>query len=230
MKKYIKHIKCFIAFLLFFFGSLFKYIPILLFKIDINNISNSTSAVLSTFNNTICFIILVLMYRKNIIAGIKNLKEKKFKPLLDGFNYWFIGLMIMVLSNTLISMFSQIGTSTNEAQIRVLLNSSWTTMISISLLAPVIEELVWRQSLYDVLKNKWYYLMVSGVLFGALHVISSPITSFIDILYLIPYCSIGVAFAYTQYKTKNIVVSITMHVIHNSLNLISTLILMEMII
>ena len=230
MKKYIKYIKCVVAFSLFFFGSLFQYIPILIFKIDINTMSNTTSVLLSTFSNFICFVTLVLLYRKDIINGIKDLKEKKGKPLSDGFNYWFIGLMIMVLSNTIISFFSQIGTSTNEESIRLLLNSSWLATISIAVMAPVIEELVWRQSLYDVLKNKTAYVVTSGIVFGALHVFLNPITSFVDVLYLIPYCSMGLAFAYTQYKTKNIMASVTMHIIHNSLNVLSTLIFAGMII
>lgn len=230
MRKYIKYIKCVTAFSLFFFGSIFKYIPILIFKINLDTMSNTTSVLLSTFSNFICFTILVLLYRKDIINGIKDLKEKKNKPLLDGFNYWFIGLMIMVLSNTIISCFSPSGTATNEESIRLLLKSSWLATISISIFAPVIEELVWRQSLYDVFKNKTAYVIISGVVFGALHVLLNPITSFVDVLYLIPYCSMGIAFAYTQYKTKNVIVSITMHIIHNSLNVISTLLFMGMII
>jgi len=222
MKKYINYIKCVIAFCLLFFGSLLKYIPIAIFKIDINNMSNLTSIYLSTFTNVICFIILILMYRKDIINGIKDLKEKKYKPLLDGFNYWFIALMIMVLSNTIISCFSPLGTSSNEATIRELLNTSWLTILSVAIISPVIEELVWRMSLYKIIKNKWAYIIASGIIFGALHVMMTPTTSIIDLFYLIPYCSMGVGFAYMQYKTGNILTSISMHVLKKSQNTIST--------
>ena len=230
MKKYINYIKCVIAFCLLFFGSLLKDIPIAIFKRDINKMSNLTSIYLSTFTNVICFIILILMYRKDIINGIKDLKEKKYKPLLDGFNYWFIALMIMVLSNTIISCFSPLGTSSNEATIRELLNTSWLTILSVAIISPVIEELVWRMSLYKIIKNKWAYIIASGIIFGALHVMMTPTTSIIDLFYLIPYCSMGVGFAYMQYKTENILTSISMHVLHNSLNTISTLIFAGMII
>jgi len=225
MKKYIKYIKFAVALTLFFFGSLLQYIPIFLFKINTNTMSNSTIVALSTFSNLICFSILVLMYRKSIIAGIKDLKEKKAKPLLDGFNYWFIGLMVMVLSNTIISFFNNGATSTNEESIKVMLNSSWLTILSVAIIAPVIEELVFRKSFRDIFKNKWIYLITSGILFGALHVLLSPINSFIDYLYLIPYCSMGLAFSYMYYKTDNIMTSIVMHVTHNTINAISTLIL-----
>lgn len=225
MKKYIKYIKFTVALTLFFFGSLLQYIPILIFKINKETMSTSTSVALSTFSNIICFTILVLMYRKSIVEGIKDLKKKKYKPLLDGFNYWFIGLMVMVLSNTLISFINGGATSTNEESVRIMLSSSWLTLLSISILSPVIEELVFRKAFSDIFKNKWVYLTLSGLLFGALHVLLSPVTSFIDYLYLIPYCSMGLAFAYTQYKTNNIIPSITMHIIHNTINAISVLFL-----
>ena len=225
MKKYVKYIKFIIALTLFFFGSFLQYIPVLIFKINTNTMSTFTSIALSTFSNLICFIILILMYRKSIVTGFKDLKEKKGKPLLDGFNYWFIGLMVMVLSNTIISFINGGSTSTNEEQIRTMLNSSWLTILSVSILAPVIEELVFRKAFRDIFKNKWLYLATAGLLFGALHVLTSSISSFIDYLYLIPYCSMGLAFAYMYYKTDNILVSITMHVTHNTINAISTLIL-----
>lgn len=230
MKKYMKYIKLVSSLLIFFLHPLFQVIPILIFNIDLENISAKTNLYLQVFSSALSFIILIIMYRKDIINGIKDLKAKKCKPLLDGFNYWFIGLMIMVLSTTIIGLLSGNGTSSNESQIREMINTSWLTVISVSVLGPVIEELVWRQSLYDVFKNKWIYLLTSGVLFGALHVFGEPITSYVDILYLIPYCSVGVAFAYTQYKTKNIMASITMHVVHNTLNTISVLLFMGLMI
>ena len=103
------------------------------------------------------------------------------------------------------------------------------TTLSIAFLAPIIEELVFRQSFKDIFKNKWVYLATSGLLFGALHVVMSPIYSPLDYLYLIPYCSMGVAFSYICYKSNNIINSIIMHILHNSLNVISTLIFVGVI-
>lgn len=225
MKKYIKYIKFVIAICLFFFGSIFKYIPVFLFKIDIKNMSNTTSIALTVFSNALSFIILIFMYRKSIIEGFKDLKKKKCNPLLDGFNYWFTGLMIMVLSNSIISLINGGVTSTNEEAVRNMLESSWLAVLSVCILSPVIEELVFRKSFKDIFKNKWIYLATSGLIFGALHVFTSPVSSFVDYLYLIPYCSMGLAFSYMYYKTDNIMVPIVMHIAHNTINTISILLL-----
>ena len=145
---------------------------------------------------------------------------------ISQFNYWFIGVVIMIISNMIISYFNNGGTSNNEESIRIFLEKSpVVAVIGIAILGPVIEELVFRKSFKDVFKNKWVYLFSSGIIFGALHVIMSPINSFVDYLYLIPYCSMGIAVAYMYYDTDNIMTSITMHIFHNSLNVISTLLL-----
>lgn len=231
MKKIIPYLKFFSSLILFFFGTYLQYIPVFLFKIDTKNISSITAVSLSLFSNIVCFLILVIMYRKDIIKGFKDLKEKHAKPLGEGFNYWFIGLMIMVFSNIIISWFNQGGTSTNEESIRSML-SSFPLLVScsVAIISPCIEELVFRKSFREIFKNKWVYLCTSGLIFGALHVILSPIYSFVDYLYLIPYCSMGFAFSYMYYKTDNIMVPITLHIAHNTLNVISTLLLAGVII
>ena len=52
-----------------------------------------------------------------------------------------------------------------------------------------------------------------------LHIISY-ITSPIDLVYLIPYSALGIAFALLYHKTNNIFSTITMHAMHNLLAVI----------
>ena len=231
MKKYSKYIKFTIAILLFFFGALFQYIPILIFKIDLNTATDLTRTLLTMFSNTVIFIILVSMYFKNLIEGIKKLKDNKWKYLKIGFDYWFIGLMIMVLSNVAITLIKGGGTSTNEESIKqVLTTFPYLVIPYIAVISPCIEELVFRKAFKDVFKNKWVYICASGLIFGSLHVFLSPVNSFIDYFYLIPYCSMGLAFAFMCYETDNIAVPISMHILHNTLNIVSTLLLAGVII
>ena len=82
--------------------------------------------------------------------------------------------------------------------------------------APITEELIFRKSIKDFISNKWLYVIVSGLLFGGVHVISS-LGSDWGFLYLIPYCSLGMVFAHLYYETDNIFSTITIHSIHNTL-------------
>jgi len=226
MKNIIKYIKFGVALSLFFFGTLLQYIPIFIFKLDPHNLTTEQSFYLTIFSNIVCFTILVIMYRKSIIEGFKDLLSKKGKPLLRGFEIWFVGLMIMSFSTMLISWLNNGNTSTNEESIRYTLEMfPILASISIAIFSPMIEELVFRKSFREVFNNKWIYIATSGLLFGALHVFLSPINSVIDYLFLIPYCSMGVAFSYMYYESDNIMVPISMHIMHNTLNIIFTLLM-----
>lgn len=226
MKNIIKYTKFGIALSLFFFGTLLQYIPIFILKLDSNNLTINQSFYLTIFSNALCFTILVIMYRKSLVEGYKDLISKKGKPLLRGFEIWFIGLMIMVFSNVLISWLNGGNTSTNEESLRYTLKMfPILSSLSIAIFSPIIEELVFRKSFREIFHNKWIYLATSGLIFGALHVFLSPINSFVDYLFLIPYCSMGVAFCYMYYESDNIMVPISMHVMHNTINIISTLFL-----
>ena len=85
--------------------------------------------------------------------------------------------------------------------------------------APLTEEIAFRKSIKDACPNKELYIILSGLIFGGLHVITS-LNNPLGFLYLIPYCSLGFVFAYLYQKTDNIFSTITAHSIHNTLALL----------
>ena len=58
--------------------------------------------------------------------------------------------------------------------------------------------------------------MISGILFGSLHVVTS-FENIVDLLYIIPYSAPGIAFAYMLTKYNNIFVSMGFHFMHNGI-------------
>jgi len=101
-------------------------------------------------------------------------------------------------------------------------------LLNTAILAPIIEELTFRKSFRIVFKNNIAFILISGIVFGALHVITS-ITNTYDYLYLLPYCSLGIAFSYMYYKTDNIFAPIFMHFMHNSIMTILNILALGMI-
>ena len=80
VKKYIdikNFIKLILVFILFYYSYLFKKIPIFLFNIDKNNISNSERILLMVFAEICNLIILLIIYRKDLIKYVKKMKNKK---------------------------------------------------------------------------------------------------------------------------------------------------------
>ena len=90
------------------------------------------------------------------------------------------------------------------------------TFISAVIIAPFLEELVFRKSFRDMFSNNLLFIILSGLTFGAFHVIGSFETLF-DLIYIIPYSIPGFVFAYTLSKSKNIFVPIGLHFLHNGI-------------
>ena len=188
--------------------------------INPNNISDKTYTLYLALSELLLMIILFIIYRKTIIEDFKKFKKDINGNLELAFRYWTIGFSIMLISNLFISLILGKAISGNEEIVRNYIDSSPLLMaISTVIFAPINEELTFRKSLRDALKKKWVYALTSGIIFGGLHVISY-INVPSDLIYLLPYSSLGIAFALLYYKTNNIFSSISMHTMHNLLSII----------
>lgn len=189
-------------------------------KVNPNNISDKTYTIYLTISELLLLIILFIIYRKTILEDFKKFKKDINGNLELAFRYWTVGFSIMLISNLFISLILEKNISGNEEVVRNYINASPLLMaISTIIFAPINEELTFRKSIRDALKNKWIYAIASGLIFGGLHIISY-INTPLDLIYLIPYTSLGISFALLYYKTNNIFSSISMHTMHNLLAII----------
>lgn len=177
IKKTYKYMRFIIVILLFLLSSIFKLIPIQIFHITENNITPFIKIALELFSNGVLILLLILLFYKDLkrdFIKLKKMKKEKLLITLDTcFRYWLIGLVIMIVSNFLINKLG-ISSSTNDVNVRNMLDASPILAgISVILLSPFIEEIVFRMSFKDIIKNKWLFIMISGCIFGGLHVVSS---------------------------------------------------------
>ena len=126
----------------------------------------------------------------------------------------------MYISNYIITHILNMNLASNEVSVRNYINVSPLLMIlSTCIYSPIVEELAFRKSIRDCTSNKWVFILISGLLFGLLHIISN-INNPLGLLYLIPYGAFGITFATLYYKTNNIYSTITIHAMHNTLAII----------
>lgn len=205
-----------IVFLLFYFSSYFQLIPIILLNWDIRSITESQNVMLSTFSNIVLLLILFLIFRKDIIKEWKKFKLNFLKNIDTGIKYWLVGLAIMMGSNIIINIVMNLGQAANEQAVQQMISAlPWLMFINAGIIAPCTEELIFRKSFRKAFPNKWLFILISALVFGSLHVVTS-MTSPIELLYIIPYGALGGAFAYMYQKTDTIFTSIAMHMFHNS--------------
>lgn len=218
MKSYInKHknlIKGFIALCLFFSADFIQLFLIDLFNINIKNIGIKSATIISCATSIVITILLIILYRKDLIKEWKIFKKDLSNNLDTGFKYWMIGLALMVVSNLIINYVFKAGQANNEEAVQKMISAvPYLVLISAGICAPITEEIVFRKVFKDNIKNKIIFVLTAGLLFGYLHVSSAE--SFTQFLYIIPYSSLGLCFAISYLKTDTVFTSISMHMMHN---------------
>ena len=212
-EKYI--IRGIIVFILFFCSSYLQYIPIYLLHIDIQQINDEMSVVLSTFSSLILLFLFYLLYREELKKEFQIFRSHLMENLDTGFQYWISGLFIMMVSNTILNVIFKVGGANNEEAVQSMIQAlPWLMVIDAGIIAPINEEIVFRKTLKDIFRNKWILMFLSFILFGGAHVIFSA-ESILDYLYIIPYGALGASFALADYETDTVFTSITFHMLHN---------------
>lgn len=167
--------------------------------------------------NILMMAALYFIFKKELISSFNDLKKNHKQYFSKYLSLWVVLFGLIVLSNIIITLTTGSEISNNQESLnRVFEIAPIYFFFSAVIAAPFVEELVFRQGFKYIYKTDWLYILVSGLAFGALHVIGN-IETLADVLYLIPYSIPGWGFAYMMAKTKNIFVSMGFHLLHNGL-------------
>ena len=205
----------------------FQYIPAKLLKINLETISTTSKIIYIIICDALFMLFVYLLYRKTINKNFKDFFSNFKDNIETSLKYYFIGLAIMVISNLIITIFFSGASANNEEAVRTLIGKYPLYMVfSVSIYAPFIEEIIFRKSIKDMItsyKNnsltKYLYILTSGLIFASLHVVGMT-DKVIDYIYIIPYLSLGIAFAALYHKTDNIFSTICIHSLHNTVSVL----------
>lgn len=226
MEKFLERIKCFIIGIAVFF-LYYKILPkglMYIVGLLVDNPNKIVSNIVMSIVEIIIFLVLFLIFRKKIVTDFKNFKKDYKKNLDIGFKYYFIGFLVMAVSNIILSFLTG-GIAENEALNREYLKLyPLYSVVAMVFVGPLVEEIVFRLGFRKCF-NKWLqYAIFSGLLFGSLHVYTAYegmkfaeiLKNWHEMLYVVPYGALGFAFAKAFYETDNIWTTMTMHVLHNA--------------
>ena len=216
MKKYLKNCSIGILVILSYFllPTLIKYVIAYLAN---GSLSEEVSVILSIIIEVLTLAVILLLFNKRIKENYIDLKKNHKKYFSKYFKFYLIGLAIMYISNAILIFVFNGGLAGNEESIRsILLVHPIYVYISAVLIAPSVEELVFRGAIKNIIPNSILYILCSGLIFGGMHLVGN-VNSIIDLLYIIPYSSLGIAFAYIYSKTDNIFVTMMLHTMHNGI-------------
>ena len=204
------------AIIIFFAFSLFKTAPFNLLHINYANLSTTFKEIYSISIEIIIIAIIILLFKKQYKNALIDLKQNHLKYFKENFKYYLMGVIAMMSANYLIAFLGG-EMSNNETEIRDMFNTfPLYTYISAVFLAPLLEESVFRLSFRNIFKNKWLFIIASGLIFASLHLLGT-LNNPLIFLHLIAYSGCGIAFAYIMAKTNNIFVSMGFHFMHNGI-------------
>ena len=205
-----------LEFLKSFIGLVIYFAVNIMFSIILKNITDlKLYSIVLIVSEISLLLILILTYRKRIKKDFIDF-DKNYKEYLSyGIKVWIIGLLIMAISNSIIYRFMDQAYNQQVNEL-VISNLPLYSIIAIVMCGPFVEEIVFRLSFHEHIKNKYVFLSITSLIFAGIHVLNG-ITTPLELLYFIPYGALALSFGIILYKTNNIFTTVLIHTLHNSL-------------
>lgn len=164
--------------------------------------------------NFVFLFLIIYIYRKRIKNYFSYLNKEFKKHLILSIKIFFVGLFLYVLFNALFKVVG-INIPNNTLSLNEILKKIPVIFILNTLFYyPVVEELIFKMSFKDIFKNKWSFIIITGV-FNALFQIVFSFNNLTDLLYLLPYSVFFASLSYIYYKTDNILYPIFLRMCYN---------------
>ena len=230
MKDNVKNIfKLIISFVLFFNLSLVIACIFKLVGINYSDFNYIDYACLNTFIELIMFVVVILFYKKYLKKDLVLFKLNKKDYIKKIISYFLIFLVVkygiaLFSSLLLVMLGSDLVTSENqEAVVNLAKTLPFMMMISTSLLAPFVEEGIFRLGIKKVINNKYLFILVSGLIFGFMHIFPTELPIYVALIESLNYVTMGLLLAYIYNETDNIYVVVIIHALNNLLSMLMIL-------
>ena len=215
IKKNKDLLKGILAIFLYFGLSLFKTLPFYMCNIDYNNVSEDIKLVYSFVFMILLMSIMLIIFYDRLQRDLSDILDNHKTYYSGAMKYYLIGLVFMFISNFIVIFGLGNGLNGNEIIVRSAIKEHYVYMlISAIIYAPLVEELIFRQSVENIFGRTITFVVVSAFIFSGVHAIVG-VQELADLVSIIPYLGISVSFAYMLYKYDNIFVSMGFHFMHN---------------
>lgn len=183
-----------------------------------------TNKIVNISLDAIILLIMLVLFYKDLKRDFKYFKDYFREYNSYVWKMFGISLAVMIVLSFSIRIYTKIDSATNQTN---LMDSFKTMPVYIALLAciyaPLTEELLFRGIFRKIFKNKWLFIILCGVTFGALHVIDD-FQSIKELLFILVYSSLGIFLSSVYYKTNNLFTNIYFHFLQNTIAIIGMII------
>lgn len=198
-------------------------------------LQNLTTFYMSLYQFVLYLILFGFIYYflKNDVAYDFNkfrlIKSQWFAIIIIGYLYVLLGNFLSNFISSLLSSQLNIpmSESVNQMTIVRMLNSNGVVFMVLSavIIGPIVEELIFRKSIFGLIKNQNVALVTSSLIFGAIHLISETSLA-VALINGISYFTMGAIFGYIYIKNdKNIIAPIAVHILVNLISVVGSILL-----
>lgn len=182
-------------------------------------IDGASSVVYANVIGFIGALIIVLLLMWEFLA-----KEKREFPISVGtiIGWTFLGLIMAYASQIIAATIEtdllgiKVGSENTEMIVDFARQSPLFILVP-AIVGPILEELVFRKILFGTFYKRWNFLVaviLSSLIFAVLHM---------DLVHTLIYFAMGVVFAFLYVKTKRIIVPILVHMLMNTIVVVTQL-------
>lgn len=174
-------------------------------------------------------LVAYLLYKKDLKKELIKFKKKKKEYIKLAFKLFSVLLAVKFITAVIIVILSEILNislviSENQEIINDILKvNPLYIFIAAVIIAPFLEEVIFRLGVRKVIKNNYLFIIISGLIFGLLHVFPTTVGLTKALIDGINYVTIGLLFSYFYVKHKNIYIIILLHGVNNLFGVLASL-------
>ncbi len=174
-------------------------------------------------------LVAYLLYKKDLKKELIKFKKKKKEYIKLTFKLFSVLLAVKFITAVIIVILSEILNislviSENQEIINDILKvNPFYIFIAAVIIAPFLEEVIFRLGVRKVIKNNYLFIIISGLIFGLLHVFPTTVGLTKALIDGINYVTIGLLFSYFYVKHKNIYIIILLHGVNNLFGVLASL-------
>ena len=199
--------------------------------LNILHLEGVLSLTINLILNFVLLGIIIYIFRESLKVDFKNFKKNISKNLKQGFIIFLCGFFIYGLVNSLIcEIFPNIDNVNYDAMSQIFSETPILLFISTIFYYPVIEELVFKKTFADIIKNKWIFVIFTGILNAVFEIFLIASTNSMYLILVVPISLFYMSFSYMYYKTKSVFTPIFFRMIYNIIPSIGNIIITYLLI
>ena len=162
------------------------------------------------------FLALVFCYRKSFFNDFIEIRKNKKKSVI----VILLGILLIFITTIILNIilevaFSIKGTSENDNALKVIFNASPLLLIILTCIYyPIVEGIVFRKSVRDIIDNKWIFIIFSALFYFVFNIIYTSLSTY-AIATSLCYFSTMVILSSIYYKSNNFTISVIILMIYN---------------